>query len=238
MVFIELEKEEVLKEEVFNLKDIELKTTELSLKDSYDEFYFLEDTLTESLIGFLEGEKVFNIEEDLKLFYNLSYCQGDYFYFEGIIKNKKIKIQVISRGRGDYPDFSILEYKTYKGWSPEESLTEKQYKKAEEELENLKEDYFKVCSKLKKIGYDIIEEKQEEDILNGAFKRFLRINEIDSEGFQDEIWNYDYSTIEKEGYIKIAEDGDTSIKGLWIKPFNIKRTTKRRTEINADSVII
>lgn len=238
MVFITPEHEETIKEETFNLKDYpELKITSLKISDSEScWFEFLEDSLLESLSETIR-KKGLIVEGKLKVSYDLSYCQGDYFHFSGIIKSSLLKAQVLLSGRMDYPDFSILEFKTSKGWDSEYDLNDKETKKALEELDFIKESYWDICSELKKEGYNIIESQNEETILNNAFKRFLSLNDIEPNS-SDSIWDYDYKTKPEKGYIQISDSGDTNLKGLFIKPFKIKRIIKRITGINTESKIV
>lgn len=238
MVFITPEHEETIKEETFNLKNFPgLKITSLNNSDSADCYYdFLEESLHEILIETIK-EKGLTAEGELKISYDLSYCQGDYFHFSGILKTSLLKAQVILSGRMDYPDFSILEFKTSKGWGSEYDLNAKETEKALNELEFLKEVYWDICKILEKEGYNHIESQNEETILNHAFKRFLIINNIEPNS-SDSIWDYDYKTESEKGYIQISDSGDTNLKGLFIKPFKIKRITKRITGINTESKIV
>lgn len=219
---METQTKDLIQTETKNLNEIkDLKIVELKTQDAeHEDFYFLEENLTELLKDTLNTKKY--KYEDLKVFYSLSYCQGDGFSFIGNIttKNAVFRIEKSTHHYNHERTTSIYltEFKTPKGFICYEDLTEKQQKKADETEQLFKEEYYKICKDLEKEGYNIIEEMQKETILRQGFNRFLKENDISTD---KEIFDFEYSSEEKKGFIKIADKGDT-IFSLWIKPFKIE----------------
>lgn len=217
----EIEQTINIKEKVINLKNIEnLQIVELKFSDIDEYLDFLEEDLTEYLKNKLEELKI--TAEELKVYYDLSYSQGDYFNFFTTLRTNKALIKISPSGRNS-EEFNIIEFKINKEFIYYEDLTEKQTLKADKYLTEFKEDYYNLCREMKRTGYSQIESWNEESVLNAGFRRFLEQNDIST---TYELYDFNYTTEEKEGYIKICDSGDSYIKGLFIKPFNIKRTYK------------
>lgn len=204
------------------LKQEEIKLVELNTKDIEDEdYYFLEGDLNSELIEELEKIKQLTQKENIKLYYSLSNSQGDGVIFEGFFRYKNTTFKITQEGHYYNSKNHNIRIFNYKNKDYVE-LNEKQEKEAYKEIEEFKEKYYyPICNKLEKIGYNFIETIDEENILRAGFKRFLEKNNIKSEL---ELYNLEYKTQEEKGYIKIAEDGDTCIKGLWIKLPKLKYT--------------
>jgi hypothetical protein len=208
------------KEEEINLNDLDFKTIDLSIKNSYEnDYYFLSDNLSEILKDKLRENKIKIENNDFKIYYSLSYSQGDGFCFIGqfIYKNCLFKVE-------HYEHYYHYNSKTinlvmYKDKYIED-LTEKQFKKydlttIEEEFSDL---YVDICKQLEEIGYNIIEEEDKQQILNNGLRDFCEINNIN----HIDLYDLSYNDTEKGGFIKICESGDTCIKGLWIKNIKLK----------------
>ena len=204
------------------LKQEDIKLIELNTKDTEGEDYWLlKENLKSELTEQLEKIKQLTQKENTKLYYSLSYSQGDGVMFEGFFRYKNTTFKITQEGHYYHSKSHNIRIFNYKNKDYTE-LTEKQENEAEKEIDEFKENYYyPICNKLEKIGYQIIEDIDEENILKAGFKRFLEKNNIQSEL---ELYDLEYKTQEEKGYIKIAEDGNTCIKGLWIKLPKLKCT--------------
>lgn len=74
-------------------------------------------------------------------------------------------------------------------------------------MQKLADDYTEelrtICAKLEKYGYNYIEKEDEDNILFGAFNRWKEENNIEDES---ELYDFIYSTEEKDGYTLIATE--------------------------------
>lgn len=95
-------------------------------------------------------------------------------------------------------------------------------------MQNLAEEYTEelrvICVKLEKYGYSLIEQEDEENILRGAFNRWKEENHIEDES---ELYDFSYSTEEKDGFMLIATEWDTNINGLYVKLPELKENTRQ-----------
>lgn len=196
--------EKILKLSESNFEKVELKISEL-------EYYsgdFLTDDLMEILKQELEDNKI-KEQSGLKHFFSLSYCQGDGYMFEGNFKWKNYFVSIKHSGHYYHSYCSEIYVETISGNEAKDSVQEE-----------FKELYHSICSKMEKKGYEIIEEDEKRHLIERAIQNWATKNEIDLGNL--EVWDLDYSEEEKEGYIQIAESGDTNINGVWIKDFELK----------------
>jgi len=155
-----------IKTEIKPLSKIGFKIVDLDCKNSENEdFPFLSESLEELLKGKLE-EKGFKFE-DLKVYYNLSYSQGDHFYFEGEITTKNAIFILKNK------NIDISQIKINKKYAYIEDLNQKQQLKGDILLKEFEDIYHSLCNELKQIGYKEIEYQLEESILKAGFKDFL-----------------------------------------------------------------
>lgn len=143
------------------LKEKYPKGYEKALQDwrESNEYWGLEEYMTEYCKELLKENE---IEGDPKLFYSLSYCQGDGAMFEGDFVWEGYDVNV--KQSGHYYHYN----------SKDTTITD-------EEEDDISEDvyidfnniYVDICKKLEKAGYDYIEgENEEENILDN-----MRANE-------------------------------------------------------------
>lgn len=203
------------------LKQEDIKLVELNTGDIEEDYWILEEDMQEILEVELEKIKHLTQKENIKLYYSLSNSQGDGVIFEGFFRYKNTTFKITQEGHYYNSKNHNIRIFNYKNKDYVE-LNEKQEKEAYKEIEEFKENYYyPICNKLEKIGYQTIEDIDEENILRAGYKRFLEKNNIKSEL---ELYELEYKTQEEKGYIKIAEEGNTCIKGLWIKIPKLKYT--------------
>lgn len=222
-----------IKTELKTLKEINLKVIDLNVNDSEDEFYFLKDELEEYLKEKLIKNKL-KYFKDLNIYFSLSYCQGDGVVFLGTIETDKAQFFIKHSGNYNHEyskEIDIIFIKKGKKYIYPDEFDEKCFKKSEELIKEFDDLYISICKDIEKYGYNVIESQQKENILICGFNKWKEENNILCD---KELFSFDYKTEEKEGYIKICNDGDTNIKGLWIKNQKIKISSfiKAKCEIN------
>lgn len=152
---------------VYNYEELDEKAKENVLKyfREQEDFYYLEEDLKEYLKQLLEENKI-KVIQDLKLFYSLSYCQGDGACFIGLFNWKGYEI-LIKHNSHYYHERStdIYIYKLDKDGNEKEA-TEKTY-------DSFKELYYSICRKIEKSGYEEIEYRQSEE----SIKELIEMNE-------------------------------------------------------------
>jgi len=204
------------------LSSLNLNVVELDVKNEEEYFDFLTDDLTELLKDKLKTLK-WGFDKSLKVYYSLGYSQGDGFMFEGFIKTKNAVFSVKHSGHYYHYNSKNIELINLivgkKEVYPDE-FNEQQYKKVNQLENEFNENYICLCKDMENIGYKIIEERNEENILRIGFNDFCENNDLN----EDELFNFDYLTEEKKGYVKVCSSGNTSIKGLWIEDKKIKIT--------------
>lgn len=226
---MEIETTTKIKEKVIKLSDIKnLKMAKLKCSYGEDNFDFLSDDLTEQLKQKLE-DRGFK-HDGLKVYYDLSYSQGDFFNFEGLITTKEAEFRVKSNEPFDFNVDLVKLFINHKKVKNNQEvyyddMTEKQREKADDILFDFQETCRIINYEMKKLGYETIQTQEKDNILREAFREFLQLNNIK----EDEIFNYSYSETAKKGYVQIAENGDTIMKGLWLKDLKIKRVYKTIT---------
>ncbi len=121
---------------------------ERAKKDGYknEPYDFLTDDLTEQLKELLKENGIIG---EPKLYYSLSYCQGDGACFAGDFKWKSNNISIIHRGN------------YYHSNSVEITVTDEN----DNELDNneFKVMYQKICCRIEKSGYSILEYRMSDD---------------------------------------------------------------------------
>lgn len=142
---------------VYRFEELKPKVKEkvLNIFREQEEHCFLSENLTEFLKDELEKNKII-YNDSLKVYYSLSYCQGDGFCFIGNFKYKGYDVAIKHNSR--YYNERSTEIYIYK--------LNKEYDKieAEEKVYNkFKELYYSICQNLEKIGYEEIETDLSED---------------------------------------------------------------------------
>ena len=223
------EKINILEEKELNIKDIKYKMIELKAENGTDEHDFLSENLTEQLKYILTK----NEPQDLKVYFDLSYSQGSGFMFEtSTIKYKNATFRVAQEGNYYHENNKSITSLSYKNKYCGELCT----KKEQEEFNKLYDEfnifYVGLCQEMAKIGYEYIEETEQENILRQGFEDFKQINNIVQ---AIKLFDLKYSTKKQRGYIQISNNSDTNFE-LFIKPFKITYVKERiltsETKIN------
>jgi len=214
------------------LSELDFNLVDLKSSNGLDEFDYLELDLTELLKAKLE-EKGLKYGEDLKVYFDLSYSQGSGFCFMGNITTKNAFFKIEHSGNYYHYNSKSIELINLIIKNKEiyqDEFNKKQEEKAIKEEEDFNIIYTEICKEMAKIGYQIIEEREQENVLKMGFIDFLTENNLNYDTFDYDF--EDYKTTEEKGYIKICNDGDTSIKGLWIKNLKVKIDYFVKAEIN------
>jgi len=144
-----------------------------------NDFYFLEEDLTEHLEEELQKHKIKAVDKP-KLRYSLSYCQGDGLSFVGDFEFKGIRFYLREGNLSNYYCHSNtininMEYEYNQDYDEDfteelQELKEKENEKIEEEFTEI---FHNICKTLEKVGYEHIEyENSEENI-----KDYIEANE-------------------------------------------------------------
>lgn len=201
---------------------IKLKTSKLTISEMPEtNLDLLSDDMNEKLAEILP-------ENDLKIYYSLSYCQGDGVSFQGRLSKKNIE-QLIKR---DIDEKLIEAYEEEAGeFGAEVVKTSHQYEheytmRAEfepldkeieglEELEKeLTEAIRETARELEKYGYSSIDHYSRDHSFIYSFLHFKEINKIEDDR---DYFNFDYSEEPREGFIKAWDGGDSYFPDLFIK---------------------
>ena len=138
---------------VYEYNDLNEKAKEKALNwfrenNNYD---FLSDNLEEDLKELLRVNKI-SFDESLKIYYSLSYSQGDGFCFEGDFEYKDYQINIKNSGHYSHKNSVKIEITKEDGEDAKEEI----YK----EFKNIFDD---ICDELEKIGYSYIESENSEE---------------------------------------------------------------------------
>ena len=226
-----MEKIKNTKTSVKLLSNQKFNIVDLKVENGTDDFCFLSEDLKELLIDDLNTQ---NIKHDnITINYSLSYCQGDGFCFQGYIETDKARFKITHSGH--YYHYNSKEIDLiclFKGKEKQEvysdEFTEEDYKVVEELVKSFNIWYVDLCKEMENIGYQCIENQEEENILRQGFEDWKEQNDIISDF---ELYDIDYKvvkfsygkTIKKpKGYVKICNDGDTNIQ-LYIKDLKIEK---------------
>ena len=202
------------------LSELNFKIVDLKTKNGRDDFYFLGDDLKETLADKLWKCKIHECQ-DFEILFSLAYCQGDGLCFTGIFVFKGCVFKITHTGRYYHHNSTDITCSSHTGKDISE-LTKKQFEKAEAIEREFTQLYHKICIETEDIGYKIIEETEEGNVLKMGFQEWLDVNNLECHAF--EIFDMDYKTEEADGYVKVCDSGDTHLKGVWIK--DQKVTTK------------
>lgn len=144
--------------ELYSLDELSEEAKEVAFRNFIEtnDHYFLSDVLNEKLHELLEENDIIDIygkypsnpKHKAKVYYSLSYCQGDGAMFEGDFNWKKYQVIVKHSGHYYHSNSKIIEI-TY-GDDIANEATEKVYAEFEEI-------YQEICNELKRAGYDFIE---------------------------------------------------------------------------------
>ena len=150
----------------------EAKITALEEHNENNDFDFLSELLNEDLRNLLEENKINS--DDEKLFYSLSYSQGDGVCFVGNFEYKGVNIGVKHDNGHYYHNNSVYIEAEEIDDDGDDDLKNDVLKvitdEAEAEFEEL---YKEICDKIEKIGYSEIEYENSEE----AFKELCEANE-------------------------------------------------------------
>lgn len=221
--------EKTTKKEEKPLSEIGFKIVDLKTEIGDTAFYpFLEEDLTEVLKEKLKEKKI-KVISDLKVYYDLSYSQGSGFCFVGDFEFKNCVFRIEHNFFYYHEHSTNINLITYKDkdWFDLTKKQEEIAQKIEKEFINL---YISICREVRDFGYSIIEEEEKTQILKIGFEDFLNENGLSLNSIC-ELFDLDYSETEKEGFIKICDSGDTSLKGLWIEDIKVKIEDKVKAEI-------
>jgi len=122
-----------------------------------NDYYFIEESLNESLNIKLEENKI-KVLNDLDLCYSLGYCQGDGLSFLGLFKWNGYNIEIGRGNWGNYVHFNNITLEIFK--EDEEGNEKDAPKEIEEEFKDL---YDSICNNLEKEGYSFIESEDSEE---------------------------------------------------------------------------
>lgn len=153
---------------LYNFGELSESAKEKAMQEwiKHDDLPFLEDAMDEYLIDLLIDN---NIESDnAKVFYSLSYCQGDGAMFEGPFMYKGVSIVARQSGHYYHENSKDLDF-DYEGLS-EDDVLKTDYKMQDNFEEDFNELYIKICRELKKYGYDFIEQEQSPEHLAKLFE--------------------------------------------------------------------
>lgn len=133
---------------VYPYKELNEKAKEYARRErnAHNDLSFIQEFMTEYLKEELT-EKGIKYNDDLKVFYSLSYCQGDGAMFQGLITWKDLDIKITHTGRYYHAYMKNIET------IDKDFVSENEAK----EFENL---YVSICKDLEKYGYDLIETEQ------------------------------------------------------------------------------
>lgn len=120
-----------------------------------NQYDFLDENLNEYLQELLKENKI-KFACDLKLYYSLSYCQGDGVCFTGFFNWGKYNIKIIHNFNYCHKKSTNIYINYYDKKENEQEATEKVYN-------NFKNIYYSICDKLEKAGYEYIESEDSEE---------------------------------------------------------------------------
>jgi hypothetical protein len=160
---------------VYEYNDLNEKAKEKALNwfrenNNYD---FLSDDLEEDLKELLRVNKI-SFDESLKIYYSLSYSQGDGFCFEGDFEYKDYQINIKNSGHYSHKNSVNIEITKEDGEDAKEEI----YK----EFKNIFDD---ICDELEKIGYSYIESENSEE-------NFIEMSNANEYKFLEDgsFWNF------------------------------------------------
>ena len=162
---------------IYKFEELEPEAQEKVLSDfrEQEEFYFLEDCLTEDLKQELDKNKI-EYNDDLKVLYSLSCCQGDGFCFIGTFKTKNAEFKITHNSRYYHKkstEIVLINLKVGKEFKDIYDLNDKQENKADKILIDFENQYYNICDDLEKLGYAYIDDTLKDEHI----KENIELNE-------------------------------------------------------------
>lgn len=139
-----------------------------------NDFPFLSDDLEEELKSLLEENKI-EVLDGLKLYYSLSYSQGDGVCFVGNFKYGKCRISIEHKSNYVHYKSVNISIELYDDIDEEENEIYLSPKEHDDVLDEFKSIYKTICNKIEKDGYSIIENENTEE----AIKDVIECNEYE-----------------------------------------------------------
>jgi hypothetical protein len=126
-----------------------------------NEYFFLGGHLSNMLYEYLKDNKIEKAEvtKDPKIYYSLSYCQGDGVMFEGSFTWRGWEIEVTHTGRYYHSKTASFIMNNPDETEEEQDSTVKHDKA----LSKFQAIYEKICDQLEKDGYQFMEEDDSEE---------------------------------------------------------------------------
>jgi hypothetical protein len=138
-----------------------------------EEFYFLEDDMKNELDNILDDNEDIKAIGETKVYYSLSYSQGDGVMFEGQFKMSKYPNLIFEvKHSGHYYHEYSKTTEIIEDFDEGEPMSTNEYRKADLEFEKW---YLETCINLKKYGYEVIEYEQSDE----AITEFIEVNEYE-----------------------------------------------------------
>ena len=160
---------------VYKFKELSKEAKQKAIDDYYEDsdYPFLYEELYSWLEELLEKNKI-TITGETKLYYSLSYSQGDGLCFIGNFKWRKYYVKITHSGHYYYSNSTTIDIEN----------EEAEYA-SEKTIERFKKIYTKICDKLEKIGYEELEYrptfKEFEDLCDSNKYTFLNDGTVDNE---------------------------------------------------------
>lgn len=142
--------------EVYKFEELSREAKDKAIQRWYEneDYPFLNDDLTEELKYWLNEEKI-EIVDGLKMYYSLSYCQGDGFCFIGTFKYDDFYVHITHVGNYYHKRSVNFEF--------ENELGEEDNCGNDKGIRNFLDLYRAICDKLEKYGYDILEYRMNDE---------------------------------------------------------------------------
>lgn len=122
-----------------------------------NDYFFLEEYLTEQLKDLLKENKITNDSNDVSIGYSLSYCQGDGVMFSGHFEWNGYTVKIEHEGRYYHSNSKVISIEDKEGNTVDTN----------EPYEVFEKIYQTICKELEKDGYNYIEhEDSEENFVN------------------------------------------------------------------------
>ena len=203
-----------LKEKNFKIRELDTENINYECMDypflKEDLYYFIEEKLKEKKIYI----------DNMKLYFSLSYCQGDGVEILGTFNHKHYK---------DYKIKSVNNSCRYHHYNSFDIYAEDENgEEAKEEINKKISEIFKEISReAEKFGYEWIEAEDKDTIIKNNIISFLDEYNINTIGLET-----DYITTEKNGFIKIFNGiKHLNIEAVYIPDINLKIDYKTKTKI-------
>jgi len=142
--------------EVYTIKELSEESRKKAIENYIDnnDYDYLSEYMQEVLRELLDNNTTWTIEDLGKVYYSLSNCQGDGAMFEGTFETES-GVQFIIKHSGRYNHYNSKTIHV-----ENEDLTNEEFEKLNDEIN---ETYVKICKMLEKIGYDFIDNENDED---------------------------------------------------------------------------